>query len=252
MLKYIIENRKKCLAEMLGTAVLVFIACGTAVYTGNVVATGLAFGLVIVALAYTIGPISGAHVNPAVSFGMFVSKRMSAKDFGMYVLAQVTGAIIGGFLLFVVYLFLGGTGAATGAMGETLYQGDITTMTGNISTASAIFLGLTIEIVLTFIFVLVILGVTSKKGNPQMAGLVIGLTLAFVIMAGAAFTGPSVNPARSIGSAVFAGTEALTQLWMFIVAPLVGAALAALTARFMFSDKEEKAEKEVKQEKETA
>jgi len=240
-----LKDSKKYIAELLGTAILVFIACGVAVYTGDLVATGLAFGLVVVAMAYAIGPISGCHINPAISFGMMVSGRMKAKECGLYMIAQVIGAVIGGALLFAVYHLLGGTGMAEGAMAETLYSG------GNLaglSTANAIILGLMIEIILTFIFVFVILGVTSKKENGMMAGLVIGLTLAFVIIAGANFTGPSVNPARSIGSALFAGTQALQELWMFIVAPLAGAALAALASRFLFTTETESKPTEAKKE----
>jgi len=237
--KIMFKDCKKYLAEMIGTAVLVFVACGVAVYTAvdgvpNLVATALAFGLVIVAMAYTIGPISGCHINPAVSLGACLTKKLSLKDFGFYVVAQVIGAIIGGALLFGVYKLLGGTGMASGMMGETLYEGIAP------STSRAIILGLMMEVILTFIFVFVILGVTSKKENSMMAGLEIGLTLVFIILAGAMFTGPSVNPARSIGSAVFAGTAALKQIWLFIIAPLIGATLAALAAMYFFKDTEER------------
>jgi aquaporin Z len=243
------QNYKKYLAEMIGTAVLVLVACGVAVYstaadgTPNIVATGLAFGLVVVAMAYAIGPISGCHINPAVSTGAVLMGRMKWKDYGFYVLFQVIGACIGGAILFGVYHLLGGTGMATGKMAETLYAGGgsdglATVLFGitGLSTASAIILGLIVEILLTFIFVFTILGVTSKQENSKVAGLVIGLTLTLVIIAGAFFTGPSVNPARSIGSAIFAGTAALEQLWLFIVAPLIGAALAALAGRFFFKE----------------
>lgn len=211
------ESIKKYIAEFIGTLVLVLFACGTAAAVGcsttdpNVayLLTALAFGLVIVAMAYSIGNVSGCHINPAVSIAMLVSGKMSVKDFVGYVVAQCAGAIAGAALLGYFLGFDCGFGA------NGLYNGDVLK-------------SLAIEVVLTFVFVLAILGVTSKAQNSKVAGLVIGLTLTLVHIFGIHFTGTSVNPARSLGPAIFAGGEALANVWVFIVAPLVGGVLAAL------------------------
>lgn len=211
------ESIKKYIAEFIGTFVLVLFACGTAAAVGcsttdpNVayLLTALAFGLVIVAMAYSIGNVSGCHINPAVSIAMLVSGKMSIKDFVGYIVAQCAGAIAGAALLGYFLGFDCGFGA------NGLYNGDIVK-------------SLAIEVVLTFVFVLAILGVTSKIENGKVAGLVIGLTLTLVHIFGIHFTGTSVNPARSLGPAIFAGGDALSNVWVFIVAPLVGGVLAAL------------------------
>ena len=208
---------KKYLAECLGTFVLVFFACGTAAALGCNGAdpnaayflTALAFGLVIVAMAYSIGHISGCHINPAVSIGMLVSGRMSLKDFIGYVVAQFVGAILGAAAL------RGVLGSESGLGTNGLYNGSIGA-------------SLIIEVILTFVFVFAILGVTSKEKDSSVAGLVIGLTLTLVHILGIHFTGTSVNPARSFGPALFVGGEALANVWVFLVAPLVGGILAAL------------------------
>lgn len=218
---------KKYVAEFIGTFVLVLFGCGTAAAVGcngadpNVayMLTALAFGLSIVAMAYSIGRVSGCHVNPAVSIAMLVSGKLSVKDFIGYVVAQVLGAIAGAALLGV---FLGWD-CGFGANG--LYNADVV-------------LSLVIECVLTFVFVLVILGVTAKTDNAAVAGLVIGLSLTLVHILGIHFTGTSVNPARSFGPALFAGGDALANVWVFIVAPLVGGVLAALVWKFLHSDAE--------------
>jgi aquaporin Z len=176
--------------------------------------TALAFGLVIVAMAYSIGNISGCHINPAVSIAMLVSGKLSFKDFIGYVIAQVAGAIAGAALLLPIF------GADCGFGANALFEGNIG-------------LSILIEVILTFVFVIAILGVTSKTENGAVAGLVIGLTLTLVHILGIALTGTSVNPARSIGSAVFAGGEALKNVWVFIVAPLAGGVLAAITYKFL-------------------
>ena len=247
-------DSRKYLAEFLGTAVLVLIACGVWVFTRDIVATALAFGLVVVAMAYSIGSISGAHINPAVSLGVLINGKMSAKDFGLYVVAQVTGAIAGGAILFGIVSLYGVGGA--GNMAENLYSGigaaDTygplggllgAVMGGGVvetlSTGTQIAIALIVEVVLTFVFVFTILAVTRKADNAKIAGMVIGLTLVLVHLFAIQITGTSVNPARSIGSAVFAGTEALQQLWVFIVAPLAGAALAAICARLLFAKEAE-------------
>jgi len=215
---------KKYIAECIGTCVLVTLGCGTAMLVGcdaaaggGYILTALAFGLVIVAMAYSIGNISGCHINPAVSLAMLISKKMTSKDFVGYVIAQVIGAVIGALILMIIFK-LGGVEDMTGGYGSNGLAG----VGGN---ALA---GLIVEIVLTFVFVLAILGVTSKPEFGSAAGLVIGLSLVLVHILGIGLTGTSVNPARSIGPALFAGGAALRDLWVFIVGPLVGGALAAL------------------------
>jgi len=211
---------KKYIAECLGTAILVFMGCGSAVFLGTApggghLAVALAFGLSIVAAAYVIGGISGCHINPAVSLGMYLVKRLSAPELGKYIVAQVAGAIIGALLLRII-ASLSGLDDQTGGLGSNSY--------GNVGVLA----GLLVEIILTFIFVFTILGVTSNPAFSNVAGIVIGLTLTFVHIVGIPLTGTSVNPARSIGPALLSGSPALMgQLWVFIVGPLAGAALAA-------------------------
>ena len=212
---------KKYFAECIGTFVLVFFACGTAAVVGcssangtGYLLTALAFGLVIVAMAYSIGNISGCHVNPAVSIAMLVNKKMSVKDFCGYVVAQFIGAILGAACLM---LFIG---KDSGLGANALYK-------------DSIGLSLLIEIILTFVFVIAVVGVTSKEANGHVAGIVIGLTLTFVHLIGIRLTGTSVNPARSLARAVIMGGEVLSQVWVFIVAPFIGAALSALTFKFL-------------------
>ena len=215
---------KKYIAEFIGTLVLVTLGCGTAMLVGcdaaaggGYILTALAFGLVIVAMAYSIGNISGCHINPAVSLAMLIRKQLTGKDFIGYVIAQILGAIVGALLLKLIF-GLGGVEDMTGGLGSNGLAG---------VNGSAI-AGLIVEIVLTCIFVLAIVGVTSKVENGAVAGIVIGLTLTLVHILGIGLTGTSVNPARSIGPAIFAGGDALSSLWVFIVGPLVGGALAAL------------------------
>ena len=213
---------KKYCAEFIGTLVLVLFACGTAVVVGcqtgcantAYLLTALAFGLVIVAMAYSIGNISGCHINPAVSIAMLISGKMTVKDFIGYVIAQFAGATAGAALLG----YFAGMSCGFGANG--LFEDDVLK-------------SLLIEIVLTFVFVLAILGVTSKVENGKVAGLVIGLTLTLVHIFGIHFTGTSVNPARSFGPALFAGGDALANVWVFIVAPLAGGALAAIVWKLL-------------------
>lgn len=213
---------KKYLAEFLGTFTLVLLACGTASVLGCATdspdaayfMTALAFGLVIVAMAYSIGQVSGCHINPAVSLAVLLSGKMSVTDFIGYIIAQFLGATAGAGVL---ALILGNT-ESLGQNG--LYEGNIVK-------------SLVIEVVLTFIFVLVILAVTSRKEYTKPAGLVIGFTLTLVHIFGIHFTGTSVNPARSFGPAVFVGGEALSSVWVFIVAPLVGGAFAALVYKLL-------------------
>ena len=221
------KDIKKYLAEFVGTGVLVLFACGVA---GQICATGvagligtaLAFGLVIVAMAYSIGNVSGCHINPAVSIAMLINKKISAKDFCGYVIAQFLGAIAGAAILYLIV-------------------GDPAKLGCNALWAGRPKMSFAIEVALTFVFVLAILGVTSKESNGNIAGLVIGGALVLVHLLGINFTGTSVNPARSFGPALvnaLAGGDALTCIWVFLLAPLVGGALAAVVYRFLDSEKQ--------------
>lgn len=210
---------KKYLAEMIGTMVLVLMGCGSAVFATvdqtffsvGTLGIAFAFGLSVVAMAYTIGKISGCHINPAITLGMYVAKKISGRDAASYMVAQVIGAIIGSAILYV--LAKDTTGATqTGANGYT-----------------DLLPAFVAETVFTFIFVLVVFGVTSKGAENNFAGLAIGLTLVLVHIVCIPITGTSVNPARSIGPALFEGGAALSQLWLFIVAPFLGAIIAAIT-----------------------
>ena len=208
---------RKYFAEFIGTFVLVLFACGAAAVLGcstvdanaAYALTALAFGLVIVGMAYSIGNISGCHINPAVSLAMLISGKMNVKDFVGYVVAQVAGAFAGSAVM------LGITGGEFGYGANGLYKDDIV-------------ISLIVEVILTCVFVLVILGVTSKAEYSNVAGLVIGFTLTLVHIFGIHFTGTSVNPARSLAPAVFTGGAALSNVWVFIVGPLVGGAIAAV------------------------
>lgn len=221
------DSMRKYLAEFIGTLVLVLFACGTAAVVGcsselgtGYLLTALAFGLVIVAMAYSIGNVSGCHINPAVSIAMLVSGKLSVKDFIGYVIAQFAGAIAGAALLMAF------VGKETGLGANGLYKENIV-------------LSLLIEVILTFVFVLAILGVTSKESNGNVAGIVIGLSLTLVHILGISFTGTSVNPARSFGPALFVGGDALSNVWVFLVAPLAGGVLAALVYKFLAGKKAE-------------
>ena len=215
---------RKYIAEFIGTATLVLFGTGIAVVSGgNLVATALAFGLAIIAEAYVIGDISGCHVNPAVSLSMLISKKMSVKDFIGYVVSQIAGAFAGTGIL---YAILNGTDLGTAALGANGY-GSLSAL--NISLVGAIIT----EIILTFIFIYTILGVTSDKNNASVSGIIIGLTLTFVHLLGINLTGTSVNPARSLAPAVVQGCEAFKQVWVFIVAPLIGAVIATLVFKYL-------------------
>lgn len=212
---------KKYFAEMVGTFVLTLLGCGTAMFLGcntpaGVVGTAVAFGLAVVAMAYTIGGISGCHINPAITLGVALSGRMTWKDACGYWCGQVIGGIIAGAVL----LLLTNVVAApdlTGGLG-----------TNGVANAGGAWGACLVECLATFIFVLVVLGTTDAKvGAGNLAGLAIGLSLILIHLVCINLTGTSVNPARSIGPAIFAGGQALADLWVFIVAPLVGGALAA-------------------------
>ena len=216
-------RNKALVAEFVGTLILVFVGVGAAVLAGGVaggLGIAVAFGLVLTGLIYALGPVSGGHFNPAVTIGMVVVRRMRLVTAVGYWIAQVIGAIVGAALLFLV-LHLGPSISTHGAFGTNGY-GDRSALHTDAVGA------LLVEILLTAIFVFVILAVTGRRGTSNLAGLVIGLTLLMLHMVGLPLTGLSVNPARSIGPALFAAGGALTQLWVFIVAPMVGGALAAL------------------------
>ena len=230
---------KKYIAEFIGTLVLVVFGCGTAMLVGcdavnggGYILTALAFGLVIVGMAYSIGNISGCHINPAVSLGVLISGGMRIVDFCGYVIAQILGAFAGAGILAGIFK-LGGLTDMTGAFGSN----GLASVDGNV------FAGLLVECVLTFVFVFAILGVTSKKaGHGSLGGLVIGLTLVLVHILGIGLTGTSVNPARSIGPALMAlivngDTTPISGIWVFIVAPLAGAAIAALVYKGLEKEK---------------
>lgn len=210
---------KKYLAELVGTFVLTFLGCGAAVSLGcadtnsaAVVGTAIAFGLSVVAMAYTIGGISGCHINPAITLGVLLSKRMDIKDACGYWAGQLVGGIIAGAALMALYGAESGLG--TNGIGAGCNESAVT--------------ALIVEIILTFLFVLVVLGTTdAKKGAGNLAGLAIGLSLILIHLVGIHFTGTSVNPARSIGPAIFA-PGALENVWIFIVGPMVGAVLSAI------------------------
>ena len=217
---------KKYISEFVGTMMLVLLACGVAVVVGcstpaGIIATALAFGLVIVAMAYSIGNVSGCHINPAVSISMVVAGKMEVKECVKYVISQFLGALAGAAILGLLlgsFDMLGANG-----FGSLLPNGIEVTW----------YIALIVEIILTFVFVTAILGVTDKKENGHATGIVIGLTLTLVHLFGIPFTGTSVNPARSFGPALLQVGKALSQVWVFIVAPIIGSILAGLFYKFI-------------------
>lgn len=224
---------KKYIAELIGTMVLVLFGCGSAAIAGPFLGTlgiALAFGLSIVAMAYVIGDISGCHINPAVSIAMWIDGRIDEKDLILYIAFQCIGAIIGIAILVAIINsapLLGGyevTGLGQNGFGPASSVG--------LDVMGAII----VEIILTFVFVFTVLGVTKKAENAAIAGIVIGLTLAFVHIMGIPLTGTSVNPARSLAPALFMGGLALEQVWVFILAPIVGAVIAGLLYKGLTSE----------------
>jgi aquaporin Z len=226
---------RKVVAELLGTAILVFFAVGIATLSfgfklfgaspaAGVVMTALGFGLVLLALAYALGPISGCHVNPAVTLGFVLSQRMTLKEATGYWIAQFVGGIVGAFALWAVFYGSADYSVASVGLG-----------TDGWGAHSMIGLGLgsafAAEVILTFLFVLVVLAATSHAATANFGGLAIGMALALVHLLGIPLTGTSVNPARSLGPALIVGGDALCQVWLFIVAPLIGGAIAAVVAR---------------------
>ena len=227
---------KKYLAELLGTAALVFIGCGSAVISGRAVITGvdgigilgiaLAFGLVLLTLVYAIGPVSGCHVNPAVSIAMLVAGRMNGREAAGYIVARCIGAVIGAGLLLSIASGLPGYPLPAQHLGQNGYG--IASPAGYSLAACAL-----AEVILTALFVFVIFGALSKDAPKGFAGIAIGFALSMVHIVGIPITGTSVNPARSLGPAVFVGGTALAQLWLFIVAPVIGGILAALAWKYL-------------------
>ncbi|MED4953789.1 aquaporin [Paenibacillus macerans] len=217
---------KKYAAEFIGTLVLVLFGCGSAATAGGELGNlgiALAFGLSIVAMAYVIGPISGCHINPAVSLAMLLKRKLTGTDFIGYVVAQIAGAIAGSAILYAILVSAGmpTTGLGQNGFGPGYGIG--------ISALMAVI----VEIVLTFVFIYTILGVTSTESNGNVTGLVIGLTLAFVHILGIALTGTSVNPARSLAPALLVGGTALSQVWVFLIAPLAGSVLAVAVYQWL-------------------
>lgn len=263
---------KKYFCEAIGTCVLVLFGCGTACLTkGDIVITALAFGLSIIAMAYVIGNISGCHVNPAVSLAMFINKKITLKEFLFYVLSQIIGAFIGTALLFAILIQSGAVTSlgrqiaeaeAGGEENQSAQYSDFQyTLKGITDDAYGVGLGangygerssikinmwaaLLVEVILTFVFIYTILGVTSDASKSSVAGIVIGLTLTFVHILGITITGTSVNPARSLAPAtvmaIIGKYEAIKQVWVFIVAPFVGSALAAFAFKLLNKEKEVK------------
>lgn len=219
---------KKGIAEFIGTFVLVLFGTGAAVLGGGIEGIGtlgiaMAFGLSIVAMAYSIGTISGCHVNPAVSIAMYVNKRLSISELAYYIVGQVLGAVVATGVLKII---LSTSDMAVTNLGQNSF--------GALGAGGAFL----VEAILTFIFILVIIVVTGKHGSPEFAGLVIGLTLVLIHLLGIPLTGTSVNPARSFSPAIFAGGEALSQLWVFIVALIVGGILAAITSKLLLDSED--------------
>ncbi|MFG1399565.1 aquaporin Z [Roseixanthobacter pseudopolyaromaticivorans] len=222
---------KKYVAECLGTATLVLFGCGAAVLTGaggvhlGTFQIAFAFGLAVTSMAYGIGHVSGCHINPAVTLGVWAAGRLSAAEVPKYIIAQIIGGILGAGILYVIASGRLASFSVAEGMGQNGWgEGYL----GGYGLGSAILT----ELVATFIFLVVILGSTSKAGITQAAGLAIGLSLVMIHIVFIPVTGVSVNPARSIGPALFAGGKALTQLWLFIIVPPIGAVLAGLLFRF--------------------
>ena len=218
------SDLKKYVAEFIGTMVLVLMGCGSAVIAGNYVGylgISFAFGLSVVAMVYTIGTISGCHINPAISISMFIAKKLSPKDTAFYVASQCAGAIVGAGILLVIASGNAGYSLAVNGLGANMYS--------TYSLAAAF----VTELVLTFIFVLVVHGATHENAPKGFAGLAIGLALVLIHIVSIPITGTSVNPARSLGPAVFVGGDALSQLWLFWVAPIIGGILAAIVWKIL-------------------
>lgn len=229
---------KKYAAECIGTCVLVLLGCGTAMTVGcsgsGYILTAFAFGLTIVAMAYCIGNISGCHINPAVSFAVYMNGGLNTREFLGYTISQCAGSLIGTLLLRLIFMLSDKTDC-TAPSGKDWGMGANTLAGVN----DNILAGFLVEILLTFVFIMAILGVTSKKANHgSFGGLIIGLSLTLVHILGIGLTGTSVNPARSLGPAIFALGDAIVQVWIFILAPFIGAGIAAITYKWLESEKQ--------------
>ena len=224
------SDMKKYLAELIGTFVLVFFGTGAAVVAGKsigVLGIALAFGIAVLVMVYAIGAISGCHINPAITIAMLVNGKIGSKDAVIYIIVQCIGAIIASALLFTIMTGNPAYTLATDGLGQNGYG---IASPGGYSLVS----GLLAEVILTFIFLMVIFGATSKAAPAGFAGIAIGLSLTTVHLVGIQITGTSVNPARSLGPALIAGGTALSQLWLFIIAPVIGAVIAAVVWKYLF------------------
>jgi len=223
------KSYQKYLAELIGTMVLVLMGCGSAVSAGTTIGflgISIAFGLSVVVMAYAIGPVSGCHLNPAITIAMLVAGKISGKNSIGYIVSQIIGAILGSAILYFIATGKEGYSLAVNGLGQNGYG---TGSPAGYALGSA-FLA---EVVLTFIFLIVIFGSTHKKAFDSFAGIAIGLSLTLIHLVGIPITGTSVNPARSIAPAIFVGGDALSQLWLFIVAPIIGAIIAALLWKYV-------------------
>ncbi|NLD58010.1 MAG: aquaporin Z [Methanomicrobiales archaeon] len=224
------SDTQKYLAELLGTFVLVFFGCGAAVIAGTslgVLGIAFAFGLAVLVMVYAIGPVSGCHINPAITVAMLVNKKIAGKDAVIYIIVQCIGAIIAAALLLVVASGMPTYDIAVNGLGQ---NGFGAASSGGYSMMACFIT----EIVLTFVFLIVVFGATSKEAPAGFAGIAIGLSLTLVHIVGIMITGTSVNPARSLGPALIVGGTALAQLWMFIIAPVIGAIIAAVVWKYLF------------------
>jgi aquaporin Z len=227
------SDMQRYMAELLGTFVLVFVGCGTVVLAGNTLdntGVALAFGIAVMTMVYAIGHISGCHINPAISIAMYVRGKISSKDTVMYIIFQCIGAIIAAGVLLAIANSMSGYDIDVNGLGQNGWGEDY----GNeVGTSGA----LLTEVVLTMIFLLVIFGATSKEAPSGFAGIAIGFALAMIHLVSIPVTGTSVNPARSLGPALFVGGDAIAQLWLFWVAPIIGALIAVIIWRLILEDR---------------
>ncbi len=227
---------KKYFGEFLGTAILVLFGCGTAAIAGAYVGTlgiAIAFGLALMVAASIVGEISGCHINPAVSLAMFLLKKIDLKDFIGYIIAQILGALVGSFLLMWIITSANLGSIQSVGLGANGFK-ELSSV--NLSMGGA----LLVEIILTFIFVLTVIKVTSNKNKANISGILIGIALILVHIIGIPLTGTSVNPARSLAPALLLGGKALSQVWVFIVGPLIGSFIAVIVYKFLLRTKDEK------------
>jgi aquaporin Z len=236
-----LKDTQKYVAEFIGTFALVAIGCGSAVVGAGHVGIAFAFGLTVLALVYTIGPISGCHVNPAISVAMLVAGKMKGKDCVMYIIAQCLGALVGAAILLAIANGVSGYDRATMGLGNNGYGVHHPWQPGWSSGGFSLASCFLAEVVLTALFLFVIFGSTSKSAPKGFAGISIGFSLVFIHLVGIPITGTSVNPARSLGPALIVAGDALTHVWLFIVAPILGAIVAALIWKLFFDSGTEEA-----------